>query len=69
MFSTTEQVLYAGDEVFSACERVKNEYTFIPFSTKDNYELLKNTVFSELKKGSSYDIIVNSCKNLINVVK
>ncbi|MBQ3235865.1 MAG: hypothetical protein IJA97_06890 [Clostridia bacterium] len=69
MFSVNGARLYDGDEHFSLVENAKNEYTFIPFSTKDNYDLLGNTAFSELEKGTNYDVIVNSCKNLINVVK
>ncbi len=69
MFSTTGVKLYSGDEPFSSYERCENEYTFIPFSTKDNFELLKNKAYDGLVSGEDYDIIVNSCKNLINVVK
>lgn len=69
MFSASGSVLYSGDEYFSSYEKAKNEYTYLTFGTKESYDLLKNTVFNELEKGTSYDIIVNSCKNLINVVK
>ena len=69
MFSTTGVKLYGGDEIFSSYEKCKNEYTFIPFSTKDNFNLLKTKAYDGLVKGEDYDIIVNSCKNLINVVK
>ena len=69
MFSTTGVKLYSGDEIFSSYEGVKNEYTFIPFSTKDNFDLLKNKAFDGIERREDYEIIVNSCKNLINVVK
>lgn len=68
MFSVTGEKLYS-DGFLSLYEKFDNEYTFIPFSTKENFETLKSKAFLGVNSGEDYDIIVNSCKNLINVVK